>query len=111
MSRLASQLEKLVREFGPAHHRFTAIRDQKELAFQGTEPRNSEAIYEWLLLNEALGDSERTLMWFDRLKNSQEAALIEEFKDTFTACFINTGAGPILAFCIIRIRLPSYASI
>jgi hypothetical protein len=36
---------------------------------------------EWLLLNDALDEADRTVLWFDKLRNSEDSTLLEQFAD------------------------------
>lgn len=59
---MASQMTELARAHAPARERFAALRDELR-----------EGDDDWIVLNEVVGDNDRTLAWFDRVKTSPAA--------------------------------------
>jgi thiol-disulfide isomerase/thioredoxin len=54
----------------PTRQAFIAIRDQTETTLKA-EP-NWDLLKDWLLLNKSVGQTDKTLDWFDRVKNTPE---------------------------------------
>jgi hypothetical protein len=66
---LANEIAELCRELPAARERFTALRDELEVAAQPApaEPAAHAARFDWIVLNATLGEPARTLSWFDGL--------------------------------------------
>jgi hypothetical protein len=66
VSFMAQEIGKLCEGSAAARARFGAIRDETEkAALSSTETAAREWRFDWIVLNEALGEGERTLAWFD----------------------------------------------
>jgi len=64
---MAGEIQKLIENHAPAKEKFARVRDDAWAAYLA-EPSQQEPLDDWLVLNEALGDRDRTLEWFDRAK-------------------------------------------
>ena len=64
---MAGEMERLARRHGPALERFTAFRDEAgvKIAAEKVDP---EDLNDWIVLNGVVGQPEKTLEWFDRIK-------------------------------------------
>jgi|GEM_PF-209236 len=60
-SLMASDIERLVKQYPPAKEQFSAIRDAA---------LKSKDRADWIILNQALGETSVTLKWFDQAKKS-----------------------------------------
>lgn len=69
---MASYMTQLAAAFGPARERFAAMRDEAEARLKG-EDKTWQDLDDWIVLNEVVGQQDRTLEWFDRLKNDPES--------------------------------------
>lgn len=69
-ARLHPQLAGLLRAAPDAKPHIQAIRDETEKRAETQTPPVVGDVTDWLVLNEILGDDERTLAWFDRAKES-----------------------------------------
>ena len=73
VSFMAGQIEKLVAAHGPARRPFEELRDAAGAAAdagRGSERQRRD----WIVLNGILGDEDRTIGWFDRVKADPDAA-------------------------------------
>jgi len=78
VSFMASAIATLVDQHAGARAQFTAIRDGAE-AQAGRDGADRDARYDWLVLNEVLGDDERTVAWFDAVKvDAVQADVVEQ---------------------------------
>src|SRR5207248_9893958 len=60
---MLAEISDLAGRHGPARTRFSALRD----AAEPTQERlDADRLGDWMLLNQALGEQQRTLDWFDR---------------------------------------------
>lgn len=64
---LASQMERLASEHAPAKTVFKGERDAAEDRLKG-DAKTFEDLDDWIVLNDVVGDQDRTLAWFDRVK-------------------------------------------
>jgi hypothetical protein len=62
----ASEIGVLCRQFAPAQAHFEAIRDAAGVALQAGGD-DLDLRLDWMVLNEIVGQAERTLIWFDRI--------------------------------------------
>ena len=69
---LALEIDSLVRAWPQAAERFADLRDNAALDAT-SDPRTVDAWMDWVVLNSALGDDERTLSWFDTVKRDPSA--------------------------------------
>lgn len=74
---LANEMEQLAERHPPAMTKFREIRDALEKTFESDMDRSPQAQADWIVLNEVVGESNRTLDWFDRIKDKpgREAVL------------------------------------
>ncbi|TVQ29964.1 MAG: thioredoxin [Phycisphaeraceae bacterium] len=72
VSFMASSMKELSEMHEPAAEAFGAIRDEVEAILRSDEAEMSHLV-DWVTLNEVVGDDERTLAWFDRVKDDPEA--------------------------------------
>lgn len=68
---MAGRMEKLAELDRESREAFCALRDEAEAELKG-EGRSWTALDDWLALNEVVGDDDRTLAWFDRVKDTPE---------------------------------------
>lgn len=69
---LASDIKRLTQLHRPARAEFVKIRDAAEARLKG-EGKAWNDLDDWIVLNELLGQTDKTLEWFDRVKNDPEA--------------------------------------
>lgn len=67
-SLLAGEMEQLAAGYAPAKERFARFRDEAEARLKG-EDKSWSNLDDWIVLNGVVGDQDRTLAWFDRVKN------------------------------------------
>jgi len=67
---LAGDIGRLIEQHKPARIAFTEIRDQVEARLQG-ENKTFEDLNDWIVLNEQLQQTDKTLAWFDRVKGQE----------------------------------------
>lgn len=72
VSFMAGEIAALVGAHPSARERFTAIRDDAAVAADA-DPLSTKHRLDWVVLNKALGDEERTLAWFDGVKSAADA--------------------------------------
>lgn len=65
VSYMAWEMGRLVQSYPSARKRFEQLR---------TDAQKSDDRFDWLVLNEVLGDEQKTLSWFDEVKESADAA-------------------------------------
>jgi thioredoxin 1 len=76
---MASEIEDLCSRHVPAKAAFTKLRDEAETRLKGQD-KSWDDLSDWIVLNECLGDDDKTLAWFDRIKADPDAAeTIERF--------------------------------
>jgi thioredoxin 1 len=87
VSFMASEMETLCKQSTEARARFAAVRDETEAAAEagggngasagrgGAEQAAEEARFDWVVLNDVLGETDRTLAWFDRVKDAPAQAV------------------------------------
>ena len=68
VSFMAGEMEDLAATHAPARERFARIRDELEPAPDG------EGRFDWIVLNSLLRENERTLSWFDAVKDDAGSA-------------------------------------
>jgi thiol-disulfide isomerase/thioredoxin len=79
VSFMAGDIEQLVGEHPPARDRFTEIRDRTTALADAGAAAALQARLDWMVLNEILGDPDRTAHWFDGVKDDPEyAPLLEQ---------------------------------
>jgi hypothetical protein len=68
--KLAPSIGELISVYKPARLRFAKLRDEAEAKSRG----------DWIILNEVLGDEQRTLDWFDRAKEdpTQQGEILKQ---------------------------------
>ncbi|MBX3388545.1 MAG: thioredoxin family protein [Phycisphaeraceae bacterium] len=71
-SYMASDMANLAARHAPAKAAFTKLRDQADEALKAGNASTSGRD-DWIVLNEIVGDEDRTLAWFDAVKNTPEA--------------------------------------
>ncbi len=64
---MAMSMQQLAAEFEPAKEKFAAIRDATEARLKAGEKTWND-LDDWIVLNEVVGQEEKTLEWFDRIK-------------------------------------------
>ena len=69
-SYMAKSIKDLIAEHPPARERFATIRDETEQSLK-TAP-DWDDLSDWIVLNETLGDDDKTLVWFDRIKQDPD---------------------------------------
>ena len=77
VSFMASSIERLVGAYPPARLRFTEVRDRAGAAADA-DPTGGWRRFDWVVLNEILGEQDATLVWFDAVKHGAAAAPIIE---------------------------------
>lgn len=68
---LAMQMQALAQEHAPAKKAFEQLRDRSEEVLK-TDDRTFEVLDDWIVLNGVVGDTDRTLAWFDRHKDDPD---------------------------------------
>lgn len=71
---MAADMERLAAAHAPAKARFRQLRDALEATLKNPDTRTWDALDDWLVLNEILGDEAATLAWFDRIKDDPTSA-------------------------------------
>jgi thioredoxin 1 len=68
LSFMASSMADLAKRHKPAHEQFAKLRDEltKKLAAEKVDPHE---LMDWVCLNQVVGESEKTLAWFDKIKS------------------------------------------
>ncbi|MBI5864958.1 MAG: thioredoxin family protein [Planctomycetes bacterium] len=67
-------LTALAEKHKPARERLIALRDATAKKFESETKRAAEPLRDWIVLNQALEESQRTIEWFDRVKDNPDAA-------------------------------------
>jgi hypothetical protein len=77
VSFLAGEIADLCQELPVARERFCALRDESDAAARSaTDARAvARARFDWVVLNQSLGETERTLSWFDGLNAGEQAGV------------------------------------
>lgn len=68
LSFMASEMERLAARHAGSKKRFTALRDRTAKAIEG-EKVAREDLVDWVALNRIIGDTNATLVWFDKVKD------------------------------------------
>lgn len=68
VSFFASQIEEACAEHKPTRDAFITIRDENEAQLKKSPDYNT--LTDWIVLNKAVGQPEKTLEWFDRVKTT-----------------------------------------
>jgi thioredoxin 1 len=74
VSFMAGEIEGLTSAYPPARARFAALRDEAEAAAAGAGDAGMEARFDWVVLNGALDETDRTVAWFDAVKGDPASA-------------------------------------
>lgn len=69
VSFLAGDMKNLAARHPKAKAAFTTLRDDAAKASEGTDPEFANRV-DWIVLNGVIDDSQQTLAWFDRVKDS-----------------------------------------
>jgi len=72
---MAKTIESLVGKHPPARERFTAIRDRSATLAEA-DLTTARLRFDWIVLNEILGEEDRTLAWFDGVKDNERYAIV-----------------------------------
>jgi hypothetical protein len=75
MSLLAKYIGRLVGKHPSARVTFTEIRDRAAILATADHP-TARLCLDWIVLNEILGEQERTLAWFDSVKKDERYATL-----------------------------------
>lgn len=67
-----ASMKELAEQHAPAKEAFTKLRDELEATLK-TDKRTMDTLSDWVVLNDAVGDDDRTLAWFDRVKSDPSA--------------------------------------
>ena len=76
VSFMAKSIEDLVGKHAPARQRFTEIRDRTAMLARADITGTSRLRFDWIVLNEILSERERTLAWFDSVKDDKRYATV-----------------------------------
>lgn len=76
---LAGDIERLAKRHPPAMKKFRELRDTLERTFEGDTKRDYQQQDDWIVLNEVVGESKRTLEWFDRIKDKPNRDKVLQF--------------------------------
>lgn len=82
VSFMAGEMEQLVAAHPPARPRFAALRDQAA-ATADASPSAAAPRTDWAVLNKVLGDDDRTIAWFDEVKDDPALASVVERLSVF----------------------------
>jgi thiol-disulfide isomerase/thioredoxin len=69
VSFMAGEIQALCQQSPAARRRFSELRDQADAAAGADGEAGRESRFDWVVLNQALGEVERTLAWFDGIKD------------------------------------------
>jgi len=69
-SYMANDIKGLIADYPPARELFVVIRDETEQRLK--QSPDWDDLGDWIVLNEMLGDDDRTLAWFDRIKQDPQ---------------------------------------
>jgi hypothetical protein len=75
VSFMAKDIRELVDKHEPARVRFAEIRDGAA-SLADVDLTTARRRFDWIVLNEILGERERTLAWFDGVKSEERYALV-----------------------------------
>ena len=76
VSFMAKSIEGLVGKHPQARQRFTEIRDLTGSLADADLPSGARRRFDWIVLNEILSEKERTLVWFDAVKDDERYATV-----------------------------------
>jgi hypothetical protein len=76
VSFMAKSIEELVRKHPPARVRFAEIRDRSARRAEADVHTTAGLRFDWIVLNEILSEQERTLAWFDAVKDDERHASV-----------------------------------
>jgi hypothetical protein len=76
VSFMAKKIEELVGKYAPARQRFSEIRDRTALLTGADLAGTAGRRFDWIVLNEILGEQARTLAWFDSVKDDERHAAV-----------------------------------
>jgi hypothetical protein len=76
VSFMAKNIEELVGKHAPARQRFTEIRDRSATLAGADIAGTARLRFDWIVLNEILSERERTLAWFDGVKDDERYATV-----------------------------------
>jgi hypothetical protein len=89
---MAHTITDLVRRHPPARRRFAEIRDRAGALAVVDSGGSLRWRADWIILNEILNDDERTLTWFDRVKDDGEhAAIVDALGQVLLPLLKSTG--------------------
>ena len=74
VSFMAKSIQGLIQEHPPARTRFEEIRDRSAQLAATDVPSTAGLRFDWIVLNEVLSEQERTLVWFDGVKDDERYA-------------------------------------
>lgn len=72
MSFMAGDMARLAEESEAAKAKFVALRDREEATLAGGK-REESLRRDWLVLNQIVGDDQRTIAWYDTIKEDPKA--------------------------------------
>ena len=75
VSFMARTIKELIGKHSPARARFAEIRDRSATLAEA-DLTTARLRHDWIVLNEILGEQERTLTWFDGVKDDQRYAIV-----------------------------------
>jgi hypothetical protein len=75
ISFMARNIAELIGKHPPARRRFTEIRDRSAMLAE-SDLTTARLRHDWIVLNEILGEQERTLAWFDGVKDDGRYATV-----------------------------------
>jgi len=76
VSFMAGDIGELVGKHPPARERFTQVRDRTAALADADLPSGAGRRFDWIVLNEILSERERTLAWFDGVKDDERYATV-----------------------------------
>jgi hypothetical protein len=76
VSFMAKTIEDLVGKHPPARLRFTEIRERTAMLAGADVTGTARLRFDWIVLNEILAERERTLAWFDSVKDDERYATV-----------------------------------
>jgi hypothetical protein len=85
VSFMAKDIEELIGKHVPARQRFSEIRDRVAQLADANIERSRRPRFDWIVLNEVLSDPDRTLAWFDAVKDDARYASV---LDSAASCLI-----------------------
>jgi hypothetical protein len=75
VSFMANEIRELVAKHEAARERFAAIRDRAE-SLADVDLKTARLRFDWIVLNEILSEPEKTLAWFDGVKDDERYAFV-----------------------------------